>query len=102
MSTEREDAEVALIKARTSLAKTCDIAVVALYLFACAFGGFTFAGVYNDRIVACEFWRSVESKCHDDACLLQAASIRPWSCGPDARSFTSALLTRYAPKRSNP
>ncbi len=101
MSTEREEAEVALIKARTGLAKSCDIAVVALYLFGCAFGGFTFAGMFGDRIVACEFWRSVEEKCHDDACLLHASEIRPWSCGPDPRSFTSDLIARYAPHRSN-
>ena len=86
MSIEREEAEVALIKARTSLAKRCDIAVVALYLFGCAFGGFTFFGTMGERLVACEFWRSIEAECHETACLLNASKIRPWGCRPNDRS----------------
>ena len=82
MSTEREEAEVALIKARAGLARSCDYAVVALYLFFCAFGGFTFFGLLGERQTACSFWQSLEAKCHDDACLLKASTIRPWSCAP--------------------
>lgn len=101
MSTERDEAEVALIKARAGLAKSCDYAVFWLHIILCMLGGFTIAGWYGERHTACEFWRSVESKCHDDSCLLKAYAIRPWGCGPDAHSFTSEAVTRYAPHRSN-
>lgn len=86
MSTEREEAEVTLIKAQTSLAKTCDTIVAALFLFGCAFGSFAFFGMLGEHHTACEFWRSVEAECHDSACLLEASAIRPWSCGPNDRS----------------
>ena len=82
MSTEREQVEVALIKARAGLARSCDYAVVALYLFFCAFGGFTFFGLLGERQTACAFWQSLEAECQDDACLLKASAIRPWSCAP--------------------
>lgn len=86
MSFEREEAEVALIKARTGLARSCDYAVVALYLFFCAFGGFTFFGLLGERQTACAYWKSLEAKCHDDACLLKASTTRPWGCASDPRS----------------
>lgn len=60
MSTEREEAEVALIKARTGLAKSCDYAVFWLHIILCVLGGFTIAGTYGERWTACEFWRSAQ------------------------------------------
>lgn len=94
MSTEREEAEVALIMARAGLAKSCDYAVYWLHLILCVLGGMAIGGLFSEHATACAFWRSVEAECHDAACLLEASAIRPWSCGPDDRSVVAEAVAK--------
>lgn len=94
MSTERDEAEVALIKARTGLAKSCDYAVYWLHLILCVLGGMAIGGLFSEHATACAFWRSVEAECHDAACLLEASDVRPWSCGPNDRSVVAEAVAK--------
>lgn len=86
MSTERDEAETALARARTDLARNCSYAVLWLYLMMCTTGGYLMAAGWYESSTACAFWRTIEDECHDDACLLRASAIRPWGCGPNPRS----------------
>lgn len=97
MSTERDEAESALARARTDLAKNCSYAVFWLHLLICTTGGYLMAAGWGEAHTACAFWRTVEEKCHDDDC-----PIRPWSCGPNRRSVVSEGIAKARARIGGP
>lgn len=94
MSTELDEAEAALARARTDLVRTCSSAVSWLGLMVCMATGYLMAAGWVESSTACTFWRTIEDECHDDACLLRASATRPWGCGPNPRSVVSESVAK--------